>query len=86
MDNSLPNVRKWNIITGKGCDTIMGSNATIDREKVILEIIAAIATLEKCGDKEIESVKRFLRWMPDNALLDMRDKHREALRKMMAQV
>ena len=61
----------------------MESVVTIDREKVILEIIAILATLEKCNDQEIESVKKFLRWMSDDALLDMRDKHREILRGKM---
>jgi len=63
----------------------MGSACAIDREKTILEIIAMLATLEKCNDQEIESVKRFLRWMSEDALLDMRDKHREILRKKMDQ-
>lgn len=58
--------------------------AEVDREKVIREIIAALATLEKCSHQEIENVKRFLRWMSDDALLDMRDKHREALEKIAA--
>lgn len=56
----------------------------IDREKVIQEIIMALATLERCSDLEIENVKRFLRWMSDHALLDMLVKHREALGKMIA--
>jgi len=55
--------------------------AKIDREKLILEIIAALATLEKCSGQEIENVKRFLRWMPDVALQDMKEKYREALEK-----
>ena len=54
----------------------------MDREKTIKEIAAALATLEKCSDKEIESVKRFLRWMSDDALHDMRDKHRRALENL----
>jgi len=58
--------------------------AETDREKVIREIIAALATLERCSHQEIENVKRFLRWMSDDALLDMRDKHREALEKNMS--
>ena len=59
-------------------------HAKVDREKVIREISAALATLEKCSDQEIENVKRFLRWMSDDALLDMRSKHREALEKNMS--
>ena len=62
----------------------MGSvRSDIDREKVIQEIAAMLATLEGCGVDEMESVRRFLRWMPDDALLDMRDKHREALKARM---
>ena len=57
------------------------TSVKMDREKTIREIAAVLATLEKCGDKEIESVKRFLRWLPDDALLDMRDKHKGALEK-----
>jgi len=56
----------------------------IDREKVIQEIIIALVTLERCSDLEVENVKKFLRWMSDDALLDMLAKHREALDKMMA--
>ena len=59
-------------------------SAKIDREKVIQEIIAALATLEKCSDQEIESVRRFLRWMSDDALQDVRARHMEALEKKIA--
>jgi len=52
---------------------------------VIREVIAALATLERCSDQEIENVKRFLRWMPDDALVDMRNKHKEALEKITAE-
>jgi hypothetical protein len=58
--------------------------AKVDRERMIREIVAALATLEKCSDQEIENVRRFLRWLPGDALQDMRNKHREALEKRMA--
>ncbi len=58
--------------------------AKIDRERMIHEIVAALARLEKCSDQEIENVRRFLRWLPDDALQDMRNKHREALEKRTA--
>ena len=58
--------------------------AKMDREKVIKEIIAMLATLEKCSDQEIENVKRLLRWLPDDVLLGTRDRHREALEKIAA--
>ncbi len=53
----------------------------MDREKVIQQIVAAMATLEQCGEQDVENTKRFLRWMPDNALKDMWDKHMKALEK-----
>lgn len=56
----------------------------MDREKIIREIAAMLATLENSRDEEIETVKRFLRWLPDNELRDIRDKHREALDKRIA--
>ena len=54
----------------------------MDREKVMQEIAAAVSVLEKCSAEEIEKVKRFLRWMPDDALMDVREKHRKALEKV----
>ena len=55
----------------------------MDREKAIREIAAALATLEKCSQQDIEKVKKFLRWMSDDVLQDTRNKHIEALEKMM---
>ena len=52
-----------------------------DREKVIQEIIVALCALEKCSQQDIDNTKRFLRWMPDDALQDMRDKYMQALEK-----
>lgn len=54
----------------------------MDRERTIQELVAVLATLEKCSEQDVEKVKRFLRWMSDEALLDMRDKHRKALENM----
>jgi hypothetical protein len=51
----------------------------MDREKIIRQIAAAMATLEKCSEQDIESTKRFLRWMSDDALTDMWEKHKKAL-------
>ena len=53
----------------------------MDREKIIQQIVAAMATLEKCSDQEVEDTKKFLRWMSDDALKDMWDKHMKALEK-----
>ncbi len=53
----------------------------MDREKIIQQIVAAMAILEKCSDKEVEDTKKFLRWMSDDALQDMWDKHMKALEK-----
>ncbi len=55
----------------------------MNREKTMQEIVVAIATLEKSSDQEIESVKKFLRWLPDRELQDIRDKHNEALKNMI---
>ena len=51
----------------------------MDREKVIQQIVAAMVTLEKCSDQDVENTSKFLRWMPDNALKDIWDKHMKAL-------
>jgi hypothetical protein len=51
----------------------------MDREAVIQEIADVLAVLEECSESDIESTKRFLRWMPDASLQDMRDKHKRAL-------
>ena len=53
----------------------------MDREKVIQQIVTAMVTLEECSDQDVENVRKFLRWMPDDDLRDMRDKHMEALDK-----
>jgi len=53
----------------------------MDKEKIIQQIVAAMAILEKCSDQEVEDTKKFLRWMPDDALQDMWDKHMKALEK-----
>ena len=53
----------------------------MDREKTIQRIAAAMAALEKCSEEDIENTKKFLRWMPDNALIDMWRKHEKALEK-----
>lgn len=53
----------------------------MDREKIIQQIVAAMAILEKCSDQDVENTKRFLRWMSDDALQDMWDKHMKALEK-----
>ncbi len=53
----------------------------MDREKLIQQIVAAMAALEKCTDQDIENTKKFLRWMSDEALKDMRGKHNQALEK-----
>jgi len=58
-------------------------NLKLDREKTIQQIIAALATLEKCSGRDIENVKRFLRWMSDDALRDMKEKHEKALRDIV---
>ncbi len=51
----------------------------MDREKIIQQIVAAMATLEKCSDQDVENTRKFLRWMSDDALRDMWDKHMKAL-------
>ncbi len=51
----------------------------MDREKLIQQIVTAMATLEKCSDKDIESTRKFLRWMSDDALRGMWERHRKAL-------
>ena len=53
----------------------------MDREKIIQQIVTAMVTLEKCSDQDVENTKKFLRWMPDNTLKDMWDKHMKALEK-----
>ena len=50
-----------------------------DKEKLIQQIAAAMATLEKCSEKDIESAKRLLRWMSDDALKHVWEKHKKAL-------
>lgn len=54
----------------------------MDRERIIAEIAVALSILEKSSGQDIEKAKKFLRWMPDDALLDVRNKHREALKKV----
>ena len=51
----------------------------MDRESVIQEIAVLLTTLEECSGEELEHVKKFLRWLPDDALQDVKNKHREAL-------
>ncbi len=53
----------------------------MDRENLIQQIIAAMTALEECSDQDIDSTKRFLRWMSDEALRDMWEKHKQALEK-----
>ena len=53
----------------------------MDREKLIQQIVAAMTALEKCTDQDIENTKKFLRWMSDEALKDMWEKHKQALEK-----
>ena len=54
----------------------------MDREAMVQEIADALAVLEDCSEQDIESTKRFLRWMSYDDLQDMRDKHRRALANM----
>ena len=51
----------------------------MDRENVIQEIAAVISALEECSDEELDYVRKFLRWLPDEALQDVKNKHTEAL-------
>ena len=51
----------------------------MDRESVIQEIAAALIALEDCSSEELERVRRFLRWFPDDALQDVKSKHEEAM-------
>ncbi len=51
----------------------------MDREGVIQEIAAVLVALEECSNEELEDVRKFLRWLPDDALQDVRNKHKEAL-------
>ncbi len=51
----------------------------MDKEKIIQQIVTAMVTLEKCSDQDVESTKKFLRWMPDDSLQDIWDKHMKAL-------
>jgi len=84
MENCLPSAAEWDIIIGgqKGSGEAMDSvGAEVDREKVIQEVIAMLAILEKCSYEGTENVKRLLRWLPDDALMGIRDKHREVLGK-----
>ncbi len=53
----------------------------MDREELIQQIVAAMTALEKCADQDIEDTKKFLRWMSDEALKDMWEKHKIALEK-----
>ena len=50
----------------------------MDREAVIQEIADVLVVLEDCSVQDIESTKRFLRWLLDEALKDMRDKHNDS--------
>jgi len=45
-------------------------------------VASLLATLEESSVQEIENTKKFLRWMADDSLLDMLDKHRRAMEKM----
>ncbi len=51
----------------------------MDKEKIIQQIVTAMVTLEGCSDQDVENTKKFLRWMPDEALKDIWDKHMKAL-------
>lgn len=51
----------------------------MDRETAIQEIAVVLTVLEKCSGEELEHVKKFLRWLPDDNLQDVKKKHREAL-------
>jgi len=51
----------------------------MDRESVIQKITFMLTALEDCNDEELEGVKKFLRWLPDDALQDVKHKHDEAL-------
>lgn len=87
MENCLSSAVERDIIIGgqKGSGEAMDSVcAEVDREKVIQEIIVMLATLEKCSYEEVENVKRLLRWLSDDALLGIRDKHREALKEQQS--
>ena len=53
----------------------------MDKEKIIQQIVAAMVTLEECSDQDVENAEKFLRWMPDEALKDMRNKHMKAMEK-----
>ncbi len=53
----------------------------MDKEKIIQQIVAAMVTLEECSDQDVENTKKFLRWMPDEALKEIWDKHMKALEK-----
>ena len=53
----------------------------MDREKIIQEIALAISILEGCDNGDIEKAKSFLRWMPDDSLQGIWEKHRLALEK-----
>ncbi len=53
----------------------------MDKERVIQQIVTAMVTLEECSDQDIESTMKFLRWMSDDALQDIWDKHMKALEK-----
>ena len=55
----------------------------MDREKTIQEIAEALIKLEECSEAELESTKKFLRWLADDALEDIRNKHKEALQEKM---
>ena len=53
----------------------------MDKERVIQQIVTAMVTLEEYSEQDIESTMKFLRWMSDDALQDIRDKHMKALEK-----
>ena len=53
----------------------------MDREKIIQEIAVVISILEGSDSGDIEKTKNFLRWMPDDTLQGIWEKHRQALEK-----
>ena len=53
----------------------------MDREKIIQEIALVISILEGSENGDIEKAKSFLRWMSDDSLQGIWEKHRQALEK-----
>ena len=51
----------------------------MDREKTIQQIVAAMSALEKCSEQDIENTKKFLRWMSDDVLKGIWERHEKAL-------